>query len=117
MAITPRGIRKRSGRDGNVRWQVRFLVRDAETGEWVETSRTFPTLASAKAFKAERDTEVAAGLRRFDPRAGRVALRMVWDDYAAAKRSGTRKKKQVKRGGPGWDRTSDLPRVKRTDDS
>ena len=86
MAVTPRGIRKRTGRDGNVRWQVRFLVRDAETGEWVETSRTFPTLASAKAFKAERDTEVAAGLRRFDPRAGRVALRMVWDDYAAAKK-------------------------------
>ena len=30
------------------------------------------------------------------------------------KRSAARKKKQVKRGGPGWDRTSDLPRVKRT---
>jgi len=35
-------------------------------------------------------------------------------DKKKSKRSGTRKKKQVNRGGPGWDRTSDLPRVKRT---
>jgi len=86
MAVAPRGIRRRTGRDGTVRWQVRFLVRDAETCEWVETSRTFPTLATAKAFKAERDSEVAAGLRRFDPRAGRIALRMVWDDFVEAKK-------------------------------
>ena len=87
MTTAPRGIRRRTGRDGTVRWQVRFLVRNHQSaGEWVETSRTFPTLASAKAFKAERDGEVAAGLRRFDPRAGRVPLAQVWDHFAEAKR-------------------------------
>ena len=29
--------------------------------------------------------EVAAGLRRFDPRAGRVPLRQIWDHYAETK--------------------------------
>ena len=86
MSSTPRGIRRRVGRDGAVHWQVRFLVRNTESpGQWIETSKTFPTLAAAKAFKAERDGEVAAGLRRFDPRAGRVSLREIWDHYAETK--------------------------------
>ncbi len=86
MSSTPRGIRRREGRDGTVSWQVRFLVRDNESsGRWIETSKTFPTLAAAKAFKAERDGEVAAGLRRFDPRAGRVPLKQIWDHYAETK--------------------------------
>ena len=86
MASTPRGIRRRVARDGSVRWQVRFLVRDSlKPSGWVETSETFPTLAAAKAFKAKRDGEIASGLRRFDPRAGRVPLAMMWCHFVAAK--------------------------------
>ena len=80
MASAPPGIRRRVSRSGEVRWQVRFQVRDAAspTG-WVETSKTFPTLAAAKAFKAERDHEAAVGQNRFDPRAGRIPLSKIWD--------------------------------------
>ena len=87
MASAPPGIRRRVSRSGEVRWQVRFQVRDATspTG-WVETSKTFPTLASAKAFKAERDHEAAVGQNRFDPRAGRVPLSKVWDQYVGLKK-------------------------------
>lgn len=87
MASAPPGIRRRVSRSGEVRWQVRFQVRDAAspTG-WVETSKTFPTLASAKAFKAERDHEAAVGQNRFDPRAGRTPLSKVWDQYVGLKK-------------------------------
>lgn len=88
MASAPPGIRRRVSRSGEVRWQVRFQVRDAAspTG-WVETSKTFPTLAAAKAFKAERDHEAAVGQNRFDPRAGRIPLSKIWDQYVALKKS------------------------------
>lgn len=87
MASAPPGIRRRVSRSGEVRWQVRFQVRDAAspTG-WVETSKTFPTLSSAKAFKAERDHEAAIGQNRFDPRAGRMPLSKVWDQYVGLKK-------------------------------
>jgi len=87
MASAPPGLRRRQTRTGTVRWQVRFLVRDAaSSSRWVETSRTFPTMAAAKAFKAERDSEVVAGVRWFDPRAGRAPLERVWDHYSAIKK-------------------------------
>ncbi len=88
MASAPPGIRRRASRSGEVRWQVRFQVRDATspTG-WVETSKTFPTLAAAKGFKADRDTEAAVGQNRFDPRAGRIPLSKIWDQYVALKKS------------------------------
>ncbi len=87
MASAPRGIRRRVSRDGTVRWQVRFLVRDSSAASgWVETSQTFPTLGAAKAFKAERDGEIATGLRRFDPRAGRSKLAVIWCFFVLAKK-------------------------------
>lgn len=113
MASTPRGIRRRVARDGSVRWQVRFLVRDSlKPSGWVETSETFPTLAAAKAFKAERDGEIASGLRRFDPRAGRVPLAMMWCHFVAAKQpavapktwSGYQQAWEL-RIGPAWAKT------------
>lgn len=87
MASAPPGIRRRARRSGGVRWQVRFQVRDATspTG-WVETSKTFSTLSAAKAFKAERDHEAAIGQNRFDPRAGRIPLCKVWDQFVALKK-------------------------------
>jgi integrase len=86
-AGAPRGIRKRVTADGAVRWQVRYLVRDsASPSGWVETSSTFGTLREARSFKADRDTEVSLGQRRFDPRLGRVKLATVWGHYAAIKR-------------------------------
>lgn len=87
MASAPPGIRRRVSRSGDVRWQVRFQVRDAAspTG-WVETSKTFSTLSAAKAFKAERDHEAAVGQNRFDPRAGRTPLSKVWDQYVVLKK-------------------------------
>lgn len=88
MASPPPGIRRRVARSGEVRWQVRFQVRDAAspTG-WVETSKTFSTLSAAKAFKAKRDHEAAVGQDRFDPRAGRLPLAKVWDQYVGLKKS------------------------------
>jgi len=48
-ARTPRGIRKRVAADGSIRWQVRYLVRDAASPSgWVETSSTFGTLRPAR---------------------------------------------------------------------
>ena len=87
MASAPPGIRRRVRRSGEVRWQVRFQVRDAASSTgWVETSKTFPTLAAAKAFKAERDHEAAVGQNRFDPRAGRIPLSKIWDQYVGLKK-------------------------------
>ena len=87
MASAPPGIRRRVSRSGGVRWQVRFQVRDAASSTgWVETSKTFPTLLAAKAFKAERDHEAAVGQNRFDPRAGRIPLSKVWDQYVGLKK-------------------------------
>jgi len=86
-ARTPRGIRKRVTADGSIRWQVRYLVRDAASPSgWVETSSTFGTLREARSFRADRDAEVSLGRQRFDPRLGRVALARVWEQYAAIKR-------------------------------
>ncbi len=83
----PRGIRKRTNKAGDPRYQVRYLVRDitSQSG-WIETSSTFATLREAKAFKAERDGEVAIGSRRFDPRLGRTKLAAIWTQFSAAKR-------------------------------
>ena len=87
MASAPPGIRRRVRRSGEVRWQVRFQVRDAASSTgWVETSKTFPTLAAAKAIKAERDHEAAVGQNRFDPRAGRIPLSKIWDQYVGLKK-------------------------------
>ena len=82
---TLRGIRKRLNSEGQPRYQVKYLVRDAEFG-WVETSSTFATLREARAFKADRDREAANGGRRFDPRLGRVTLTRIWDQFAASKK-------------------------------
>jgi integrase len=82
---TPRGIRKRINSQGQARYQVRYLVRNAESG-WVETSATFATLKEARGFKAERDGEAATGGRRFDPRLGRVTLTRIWDQFSASKK-------------------------------
>ena len=84
---TPRGIRKRLNAAGATRYQVRYQVRDpASASGWVETSATFATLREAKAFKAERDNEAALGIRRFDPRLGRVPLVRIWEQYGASKK-------------------------------
>lgn len=83
----PPGIRKRTNAAGQARYQVRYLVRDSNSPSgWVETSSTFATLREARAFKAERDGEVALGTRRFDPRLGRVRLSAIWAQYSASKR-------------------------------
>lgn len=81
---TPRGIRKRVNSQGQARYQVRYLVRDAESG-WVETSSTFATLKEARVFKAERDGEAATGGRRFDARLGRATLARIWEQFSASK--------------------------------
>jgi integrase len=80
----PHGIRKRLNSEGQPRCQVRYLVRDAESG-WVETSSTFATLREARAFKTERDGEAATGGRRFDSRLGRVTLTRIWEQFTASK--------------------------------
>jgi integrase len=84
---TPRGIRKRLNTAGEPRYQVRYLIRDPDAPSgWVETSATFPTLREAKAFKSERDNEVALGARRFDPRLGRTPLSRIWAQFSDSKK-------------------------------
>jgi len=83
----PRGIRKRLNTSGQPRYQVRYLIRDANSSSgWVETSSTFATLREARGFKADRDLEAANGGRRFDPRLGRVTLTRIWEQFAASKK-------------------------------
>ena len=83
----PPGIRKRTNAASQARYQVRYLVRDSNSPSgWIETSSTFTTLREARAFKADRDSEVALGTRRFDPRLGRVRLSAIWTQYSASKR-------------------------------
>ena len=83
----PRGIRKRLNTSGQPRYQVRYLVRDANSSSgWVETSSTFATLREARAFKADRDREAANGGRRFDPRLGRFTLTRIWEQFALSKK-------------------------------
>jgi len=60
-ARTPRGIRKRVAADGSIRWQVRYLVRDAASPSgWVETSSTFGTLRPALPRHGSLSHEAAA---------------------------------------------------------
>ena len=64
-ALTPRGIRKRVTADGSIRWQVRYLVRDAASPSgWVETSSTFGTLREARYEGRANLGVAAAGLRK-----------------------------------------------------
>ncbi len=57
------------------------------------------------------DHELDAVADRLDKLTAKTGHR---PDTKKKTRSGTRKKKQVKHSGPGWYRTSDLPRVRRT---